>query len=242
MICAVRPFLMLVALLGATTARADITRAGFGDATTRYDHGALGPGAEWGSLTMMRDDGKRLRVVLDEGHVFEDIEPRVVDLDGDGNREVLVVETDRNRGARLVIYTDEGKVAAGQHIGQAYRWLAIIGAGDLDGDGKAEIAYIETPHQKPLLKIVQFRDGVLAPMLTADGKAVAPLRGVTNHVKGDAFLQGGIADCGDGPRIFVSDPRWTKVVEVRLEGAELKSRVVGDYKGPVSLADAVACR
>lgn len=242
MIGAFRPLIVLAAMVAASTAGADITRAGFGDATTRYNHGVLGQGAEWGSLTMMRDDGKRLRVVLDQDHVFEDIEPRVADLDGDGEREVLVVETDRNRGARLMVYTDAGKVAAGPHIGTPFRWLAIVGTGDLDGDGKPEIAYVETPHLKPVLKIAQFRDGVISPMVTVDGKPVAPLRGVTNHVKGDAFLQGGIADCGNGPSIFVADPRWTKVLEVRLERAELKSRVVGEYKGPVSLADAVACR
>lgn len=219
-----------------------IERAFFIDPTTRYDHGALGPGAEWGGLVMEREDGVRYRVILDENHVFEDIRPRLADLDGDGADEVLVVETDRRRGARIVVYDRQGKVAATPHIGKPYRWLAIIGSADLDGDGRAEIAYVETPHIAPVLKIVQFRDGILAPMTLADGRRVPELRGVTNHAKGDIFLQGGIADCGLGPHIFVVDASWRQVLEIRLEDGALKSETVADYKGPVSVADAIDCK
>src|SRR5690606_33675671 len=128
------------------------------------------------------------RIVLPHTRVFEDIEPRLADLDGDGAPEAIVVETDLDRGARLAVYDAGGLVAATPFIGRRHRWLAPVGAADLDGDGRVEIAYVETPHLGKTLKIVRLVGDDLQP--------VAEAPGLTNHRIGDPFIQGRIATCG----------------------------------------------
>ena len=44
------------------------------------------------------------------------------------------------QGARLAIYDETGLVSATPYIGRSNRWLAPLGAGDLDGDGNIELA------------------------------------------------------------------------------------------------------
>ena len=105
--------------------------------TDRYAHGILGDAIEWGGLEITSDTGKPLRVTLPQDHVFEDTEPRLLDVTGDGRAEVVVVETDVQRGGALAIYGPEGKIAETPHIGRSNRWLAPIGAADLDGDGRS---------------------------------------------------------------------------------------------------------
>ena len=86
----------------------DIARASFGDPTTRYDHGVLGDAVEWGSLTLGLADGTRRRIILPQVLVFEDTSPRIADLDGDGQPEVIVVESHQSKGARLAVYGASG--------------------------------------------------------------------------------------------------------------------------------------
>ena len=49
-----------------------------------------------------------LKLTLPTTHVFEDREPRLADLDGDGTDEVLVVKTDRTAGAALAVVAVHG--------------------------------------------------------------------------------------------------------------------------------------
>ena len=160
----------LAALLAAglvwatTTAAEDITGARYEGPTDRYAHGILGDAIEHGELVLTLADGKRKRLVLPESRVFEDTAPRLFDVDGDGDREVIVVESDQSRGARLSIYGSEGLEAATDYIGRSNRWLAPtgIGAADLDGDGQIELAYVDRPHLAKTLRIFRFRKGKLA--------------------------------------------------------------------------------
>lgn len=117
---------LLLALAAPATAQ-DITSARLTDPTDRYDHGVLGDALEWGGLEMTLADGRRLQVTLPEDRVFEDVEARLGDFDGDGRPEVMVVETDISLGGSLAIYDATGKRAATRHIGQTHRWLAPAG-------------------------------------------------------------------------------------------------------------------
>src|SRR5690606_28377321 len=128
------------AVLFATAPRAEIRAASYAGPTTRYDHGVLGDAVEWGTL-VLRTDRVTRRIVLPPDRVFEDLTPRLADLDGDGAPEVITVETDLTLGARLAIYGESGLIAATPFIGRPHRWLAPLGAADLDGDGRVEIAY-----------------------------------------------------------------------------------------------------
>lgn len=230
-----RAALILAALLwpGMVAAEAVVT-ARYADPTERYGHRVLGTGGEWGALVLGLADGETRRITLPQHLVFEDIAPRLADLDGDGAAEVIVVESSLTQGARLAVYGPEGRIAATPHIGTRNRWLAPVGAADLDGDGEVEIAYIDRPHLAQVLRIWRFRDGVLGH--------VADVPGLTNHKIGWDVIPGGIRACGEAPEIITAARGWQHVVATRYRGGKAVSVVIGDYSGPETLDAALACR
>ena len=137
-----------------------------------------------GILVVERPGGVELDFRLPADFVFEDLRPRVVDLDGDGRDEILVVRSYLEAGAALAVYgVRDGKLvqlAQTDPIGRAYRWLNPAGVGDFDGDGGLEIAYVETPHIGGILHILSLdRD-----RLRRDGR----LHGFFNHAMGSRAL------------------------------------------------------
>lgn len=183
--------------------------------TDRYDHAVLGDALEWGGLRLTVDTcppcaDRRLQtldVTLPESRVFEDITARVVDVTGDGLAEVVVVETDLRRGAALAVYDAYGRRTATRFIGQTRRWLAPAGIADFDGDGRAEIAYVDRPHLLAELVFVRLDGDRLIETLR--------LPGLTNHRIGDAFISGGVRDCGAGAELVLASKDWTRVMRVR---------------------------
>ncbi|MDF1526120.1 MAG: VCBS repeat-containing protein [bacterium] len=152
--------------------------------TRRYAHGVLGDKIEAASLTLVLDDGKELRYDLPETRVFEDLQPRLVDLDGKEADEVVVVETDLDLGASLAVYgLHNGKVikiAATPFIGHANRWLNPIGVGDFNGDSVMDVALVSTPHIGGILKFYSYTP----PRLTS----YAQMGGVSTHSIGSTAL------------------------------------------------------
>ncbi|MBT4711488.1 MAG: VCBS repeat-containing protein [Alphaproteobacteria bacterium] len=150
------------------------------DPTTRYAHGILGDAIEAGGLAVEFPDGQIAEVRLDPDLVFEDRRARIVDVDGDGEDEILVVRTNVNFGAALAVYAISDGVlrlrAAADPIGLSHRWLNPIGVADFDGDGRLEIAAVVTPHLAGDLTIYRESDGALVP--------VAAVPGYSNHVIG----------------------------------------------------------
>lgn len=212
---------------------ADELQATYDDPTTRYAHGVLGDAVEWGSL-QITDQDKSHRVILPEDRVFEDIAPRLWDVTGDGSPEIVVIETQRDLGAQLAIYDRAGtKIAATPHIGRSNRWLAPIGAADLDGDGHIEIAYIDRPHLAKLLKIWRFEAGELT--------LVAEQAGLTNHRIGEDYITGGLRDCADGLTLVVVSGNWRNLVEVTFTDGVIDQRNIGAFSGQSSVSDALAC-
>ena len=137
----------LCATFAASAAMADtILSARYIEPTTRYDHGILGDAVEWGGIEIVTgasrgDPAKTLlstkreftwQIVLPEDRVFEDVEPRLWDVTGDGAPELVLVLTRLDLGASLlVVGLVDGKpaeIAATPHIGATHRWLAPIGA------------------------------------------------------------------------------------------------------------------
>jgi VCBS repeat protein len=219
----------------ATPAAAQITGARYLDATTRYGHDILGTGngAEWGALELTLEDGRKLKMTLPQSRVFEDLFPRLIDLDFDGDFEVVVIETSVELGGSMAIYDETGKIAATPFLGLPQRWLAPIGAADLDGDGVMEIAFIEKPHLAKILRVWRFENNKLT--------FVGSLDNLTNHAIGENFISGGIRDCGQGPEIITADGRWNRVMASVLKGGRLSKRDLGAYEGRDSLRDALAC-
>lgn len=227
------PWLASLAL--AAPVAAEIATARYAAPTTRYAHGVLGDAVEYGALVLRLEDGRSLRADLPQRLVFEDLAPRLADLDGDGDAEVIVVESDAARGARLAIWDETGRIAATPHIGTRNRWLAPVGAADLDGDGAVELAFVDRPHLAKVLRIVRFRRGSdrLEP--------VAVLEGISNHRIGWDVIPGGLRDCGTGPEMVLASGDWTRIVAVTLEAGVLRARPLGPDPSPARLDGALAC-
>ena len=223
-----------IALTSVTSACSqEMVSASFDAPTDRYRHGILGDAIEWGALSIKSVHGES-RFVLPLDRVFEDLAPRLVDLDGDGAYEVIVVETSVTLGAQLAVYDHTGKIAETPHIGRTNRWLAPIGAADLDGDGVIEVAYVDRPHLAKTLRVWRFEDGELVH--------AADLGGVTNHRIGEDHISGGIRDCGTGPEMITASADWSQIMATTLADGVLSSRVIGMNEGPSSFDDAMACR
>jgi hypothetical protein len=201
--------------------------------TDRYDHAVLGDAMEWGGLDLTTASGQVLRVTLPESRVFEDVTTRLADLDGDGDREVVVVETDIARGAMLAVYDASGRVAATAPFGETHRWLAPAGIADLDGDGRIEIAYVDRPHLARELVVVCLEGAELVEL--------ARLAGLTNHRIGDRVIRGGVRDCGAGPDLRLAESTWTRVMRVVFQNGRLTAQPVGAIAGPKGLDAALAC-
>ena len=164
--------------------------ARFAEPTNRYPHNVLGDLPGFGSLEVRLAGGTSLRLVLPESRVFEDISPRLWDIDGDGIPEIVAVESDQHLGARLTAWsvqrTPDGTHgislrAAGDFIGTRFRWLAPVGMADFTGDGRPEIAYVAMPHLAHRLVLVRLDGARFLP--------VAQLDGISNHRIGEAFRQ-----------------------------------------------------
>jgi len=219
----------------------DVLAASYAEPTSRYPHGVLGDDQEWGALVLTidgcpacaRQDRHDVTIRLPETRVFEDLEPRLVDLDFDGLREVVVIESDSARGARLAVYGPDGLITATPFIGRPFRWLAPIGAADLDGDRVMELAYIDRPHLAKTLRVWRYENRTLTE--------VASLNGLSNHRIGQDFISGGIRNCAGKAEIITADSDWRSVMATRLRGGVLTSRRIAAFNGAKSLIDALAC-
>lgn len=222
--------------LAASEASSGATVARFESHTHRYGHGIMGDLPEWGRLCLIHV-GEQTCTTLPRTRVFEDIAPRLADLDGDGVPEVVVVESSFDAGAALTVYKRDGSALsriAAPPIGTRNRWLAPAAIADLDGDGAIEIAYIDRPHLAKRLRIWRFLNGTLSHVADAEG--------LTNHRIGDPFITGGLRDCGSGPEIVTVNANWTQVMGSRLVPDGIKTRAISNDAGAASIARALACQ
>lgn len=160
-------------------------RAWYEQPTRRYDHGVLGDAIEAGSLVVIDAAGQRYELVLPKAFVFEDITPRIADLDGDGENEVITIRTKLDAGAAVAVYNiKEGKLierASTAPIGSTHRWLSIAGIGDFLGKGHREIAIVKTPHIGGVLELLSMRASRLVSLYP-------PQAGYSTHFIGAKFV------------------------------------------------------
>jgi hypothetical protein len=158
-------------------------RAWLIDPTTRYGHAVLGDAIEAGGFAVERD-GRLAIHRLPEDSVFEDRRVRLVDVDGDGKPEALVVRARLDRGASLALYRllpDRIEpLAEGPVIGTRHRWLNPVGVADFAGAGRPLVAAVVTPHLAGSLRLYRLAGDTLAE--------VARLDGYTNHIIGSRDL------------------------------------------------------
>lgn len=165
-----------------------IVKAMLSCATKRYAHGVLGDAIEAGCLIVEDETGAVFELHLPDTQVFEDLVPRIADMNADGQNEVVLVRSDARKGAALAIYSLElsssGKalteLAATPPIGTANRWLAPVGVADFNDDGAMDIAYVQTPHIGGILKIWSIIDN--------NFQQIAQSSGYSNHSIGDTRI------------------------------------------------------
>ena len=163
----------------------DIQSAWLTAPTMRYPHSALGSTTHAGSVTVQLASHKTVVYELPINRVFEDLTPRLVDLDKDGKDELILIESDALRGSAVVVLgIRAGKLvelARSPHTGSTFRWLNIVGAADFDGDGKLDLAAVITPHIGGTLTLYHYRP----PQLVAYASSMD----VSNHLMGSTEQQ-----------------------------------------------------
>lgn len=163
-----------------STARGDIVAAWYSEPTERYRHGILGDGVEAGSLKIKTRRGRTLTYRLPRTEVFEDITPRLVDLDRNGTMEVITIRSSLSKGAAITIYGLNGEAlvqkATTPHIGLSHRWLNIAGISNFSRSKTLEIAAVITPHIGGTLRFYKYSRGKLLRRAAASG--------FSNHVIG----------------------------------------------------------
>ncbi len=183
-----------VAEFGAGTVR----QAWYAMPVSRYDHAILGDAIEAGALEVRLSSGGLASFTLPQDEVFEDITPRLADLDGDGNAEIITVLTSLSKGASIAVFATAGDrlklTAQTPFIGTTHRWLNIAEIAMLDG--KPAIAAVFTPHIGGPLRIYRY-DG-------AELGLIASAQGFSNHRIGSRQLNLSVmADVNGKPAIIL---------------------------------------
>lgn len=186
----------------------DITTAWLAKPTSRYQHGVLGDQLEAAQLRIITRNGKTLNVELEQQRVFEDLQPRIVDLDGDNKDEVIVVESDENYGASLSVFGIKDnllqRITATEFLGRPYRWLNPAGVGDFDGDGSLDIALVATPHIGGILRLYRYSSEGLSKF--------AEKRGVSTHSIGSTELNLAAVVRGKRDKLLLPDQNHTRLL------------------------------
>lgn len=129
-------------------------------------------------------NGAVLRLSLSDGSVFEDRQPRLADLDGDGVDEIVLVRSYPAAGAALSVIALRGGrlfvIAETPPTGRPNTWLNPAGIADFDGDGSLDVAYVQMPHILGLLRVWTLRANGLVE--------IAKMTDVSNHVIGSPHL------------------------------------------------------
>lgn len=206
----------------------NIRAAWLASPTDRYRHGVLGDHLEAARLSVETVDGLRLSVDLPPSRVFEDLEPRLVDLNGDKRDEIMVVESDSALGASLSVYGIVNgqlvRTAATPFLGQPNRWLNPVGVGDFDGDGRPDIALVATPHIGGQLRLYRFEDQRLT--------LFAQYSGVSTHRIGSTQLGlGRVVSASPRDRLLVPNQSRSELMLLEWTGSQWQEIARVDLPG-----------
>lgn len=209
-------------------ASAGITSSWYDGATSRYAHGVLGDAIEATELHTTTVGGQFISLTLDAQHVFEDIAPRLADLDGDGNNEIITIRSHQNKGGQIAVYgTTQAQpnrlslVASTPYIGKSYRWLAPVGIADFNSDGAMDIAYVDRPHLAKILRVWSYTPTGL--------QQIAQQSGLTNHSIGHNFITGGVLDCKGQSSMITVNSDWSRVIKTHFAKGKLVSEDIGAF-------------
>ena len=190
--------------------------------TSRYDHGVLGDQIEAAAITLVDTQPEPkvlLTISIPEPAVVEGIAPLWADLNGDGQREIIVTQSDAEQGAQIVVYDEGGiQVAIGPAIGRGYRWRHQIAVTPFGPGGEVELVDVLTPHIGGVVEFYRLEDDQL--------NIVAEVPGFTSHVIGTRNLDMALAGDFDGDgatELLLPNQARTELGAIRrtADGAEV---------------------
>jgi hypothetical protein len=175
----------------ATSASGDIRKAWFAGPTDIYGHGILGDRVEAAMLVAEDAGGARYEIAASADAppdaVFEDLQPRLADLDGNGTTEIVAIRTLTDAGASIAVYGLAGGklalLAQTPPIGLPSRWRNPSAIADFDARPGLEIAEVVTPHIGGTLRLWHFN------RQAGELEAVADAFGFSNHFIGSRELR-----------------------------------------------------
>ena len=206
------------------------------DPTDRYPHGALGDKLEASGVAVIAVSPNSLalrgRYAVRAPAVIEDLIPIVAPV-GEGRRPaVVVVKSVPRLGSSVMTlgWREAGlkRVAEGPAFGQSDRWIHVVGAADLSGDGIPEVVAVNTPHLAGVLVAYERRGELLVPAAKALGYA--------SHALGSRNQdQAVIADMNGNGRLEIILPRQSRDVLAALEmsNGRWEERWALQLSGPV---------
>jgi len=192
------------------------------DPTDRYDHGILGDAIEASRVTLIETTPTpriAATMVIPAPQVIENIAPLWADLNGDGEREIIVTVSDNAQGAQVRVFTEEGSdMAAGPAIGRGHRWRHQLAVTSFGPNGEMELVEVLTPHIGGVAQFYQLVDGAL--------NVVAGISGYTSHQIGSRNLDMAVAGDFDGDgavELLLANDAFRSLGAIRrtAEGAEI---------------------
>ncbi|MBC8280636.1 MAG: hypothetical protein H8E48_07625 [Chloroflexi bacterium] len=182
--------------------------------STRYPHGIAGDKLEATEITLLATKPvlKVLTSIAISGQtVVEGVSPIWGDLNGDGQREIIVTQSDAEQGAQVVVYSESGDlIAAGPAVGRGNRWRHQLAVAPFGADGETELVEVLTPHIGGIAGFYQLNGSSLELVVQQDG--------VTSHPLGTRNLDMGLAGDLDGdgqPELVVFNQQFSVVTALR---------------------------
>ena len=206
----------------------------------RYPHGIVGDTLEATGITLVetRPSLKAVLTIAIPGQgVVEGIAPIWADLNGDGQREIMVTVSDATQGAQVVVYSESGeRLGTGPAVGLGNRWRHQLAVAPFGPNGEIELAEVLTPHIGGIAGFYRLGAESL-DLLVQQG-------GVTSHVIGSRNLDMGLAGDLDGdgqPELVVFNLRFTELIALRRtgDGIEMAWQTELGGKAATNLAVAV---
>jgi hypothetical protein len=130
-------------------------------------------------MTVVDDAGKTHRLDLGTEEAFEDRGPRIGNLEGGDEQDIVAVRSNLADGSRLTLIKLEGEgllriAAESSPTGVAHAWINPLGFGDFFGSGRTEIAAERTqPDGTCKLDIIDYADHTFATRMSIKGCAIA---------------------------------------------------------------------